>query len=245
VATFLGAHVVPPEHKSRPEDYVTLLIERMIPRVGREKLAQFCDVYCDRGAFTVEQARRILAAGRAAGLEPRLHANQLADIGAAELAVEVRAASADHLEHLTPAQIAALAKSAVTCTLLPGCCFHLGLREYAPARALIDAGAVVALATDFNPGTSPTLSMPMVLSLACTQMRMTPAEAVAAATLNAAWSLRRADRVGSLEAGKQADVAFFDAEDYREIPYFFGVNRVAATMKRGRIVCGALAKPFA
>jgi imidazolonepropionase len=236
IPTFMGAHVVPPEYKKRPDAYVELLTKKLIPRVTREGLAEFCDVFCDRGAFTVEQARRILTAGRACGLIPRVHANQLANFGAAELAIELHAASADHLEQLNERQIRALARSNVTCTLLPGCSFHLGLPHYAPARKIIDAGAIVALATDFNPGTSPTLNMQMVLSLACTQMRMTPAEAIAGATINAAYSLRRADRIGSIEVGKYADLAVFDVSDYREIPYYFGVNLCRATMKRGAII---------
>ena len=236
VATFLGAHVVPPEFRRRPDAYVDLLVRRMIPAVALAGLAEFCDVFCDRGAFSVAQARRILTAGRACGLVPRLHAEQLAHTGAARLAVELSAASADHLEKVTASDIHALAASDVVATLLPGCCFHLGLGRYAPARKLIDAGAAVALATDFNPGTSPTLNMQMVLSLACTQMRMTPAEAVAAATINAAYSLRRQDRTGSIEVGKYADLAVFDLADYREIPYYFGVNHCWLTLKRGEIV---------
>jgi imidazolonepropionase len=235
-ATFLGAHVVPKEYRSRPAVYVELLARKWIPAVATAGLAEFCDVFCDRGAFTVVQARRLLLAGRACGLVPRIHAEQLARTGAARLAIEVEAASADHLEKIDRSDIRALALSNVVCTMLPGCCFHLGLREYAPARELIDAGAIVALATDFNPGTSPTLSMPMILSLACTQMRMTPAEAIAAATINPAYSLRRHDRVGSIEVGKYADLAAFDVADYREIPYYFGVNLCSLTMKRGAIV---------
>jgi len=236
VPTFLGAHVVPPEFRKRPDAYVELLARKLIPQVAREGLAEFCDVFCDRGAFTTEQARRILVAGRACGLVPRIHAEQLARTGAARLAIELHAASADHLEKLSAGDIRALGKSDVACTLLPGCCFHLGLKQYAPGRALIEAGAIVALASDFNPGTSPTLSMQMVMSLACTQMRMTPAEAIAAATINAAYALRRHDRIGSLEAGKQADIAVFDVEDYREIPYYFGVNHCWMTLKRGKII---------
>jgi imidazolonepropionase len=215
-----------------------LLIHKVIPVVAAEG-AEFCDVFCDRGAFTVAQARRILTAARVCGLAPRIHAEQIAHTGAARLAVELHAASADHLEKVNAADIRALAASDVTCTLLPGCCFHLGLTHYAPARKLIDAGAIVALATDFNPGTSPTLNMQMVLSLACTQMRMTPAEAIAAATINAAHSLRRADRIGSLEVGKFADIAVFEVEDYREIPYYFGVNHCRLTLKRGTALHGA------
>lgn len=238
VSTFLGAHVPPPGFRKRPDDYVELLINKMIPRVAAEGLAEYCDVFCDRGAFTVAQSRRILTAARACGMKLRLHAEQLARTGAARLAVELHAASADHLEKISAADIRALAKSDVTCTLLPGCCFHLGLREYAPARKLIEAGAIVALATDFNPGTSPTLSMPMVLSLACTQMRMSPAEAITAATINAAHALGRAAHIGSLEVGKFADVAVFDLDDYREIPYYFGVNHCWLTVKRGEVVFG-------
>jgi len=234
--TFLGAHVVPQEFRARPEKYVDLLVERWIPTVAITGLAEFCDVFCDRGAFTVAQSRRILMAGRAGGLVPRIHAEQLANTGASRLAIEVSAASADHLEKLNANDIRALGLSNVVCTLLPGCCFHLGLDHYAPARQLIEAGAILGLATDFNPGTSPTLSMPMILSLACTQMRMTPAEAITAATINPAYSLRVHDRVGSIEVGKFADLAAFDVADYREIPYYFGVNLCSMTMKRGAII---------
>ncbi|MGA8142375.1 MAG: imidazolonepropionase [Candidatus Acidiferrales bacterium] len=235
-STFLGAHVVPPEYKGRADAYVDLLAKKWIPNVAMAGLAEFCDVFCDRGAFTVPQARRILMAGRACGLVPRLHAEQLARIGAARLAIEMQAASADHLEKIDAGDIHALAVSNVVCTLLPGCCFHLGLARYGPARGLIDAGAILGVATDFNPGTSPTVSMPMILSLACTQMRMTPAEAISAATINPAYSLRQHDRVGSLEVGKYADIAAFDVADYREIPYYFGVNLCSLTMKRGTVI---------
>jgi imidazolonepropionase len=234
--TFLGAHVVPPEFRQRPDAFVDLLVKRWIPAVATAGLADFCDVFCDRGAFTVAQSRRILAAGRACGLVPRIHAEQLAHTGAARLAIEVSAASADHLEKIDAGDIRALSLSNVACTLLPGCGFHLGTGRYAPARKLIEAGAIVALATDFNPGTSPTLSMPMILSLACSQMRVTPAEAISAATINPAYSLRQQDRVGSLEAGKYADLASFDVASYREIPYYFGMNLCNLTMKRGVVI---------
>ena len=193
-------------------------------------------MFCERGAFTLSESRRVLEAGQAHGLTPRMHAEQLSNTGATELGVELGAASCDHLEYLTPAGIRAISKSDTVAALLPGCDFHLGLKQYAAARALIETGAIVALATDFNPGTSPTLSMPMVLSLACTQLRMTPAEAIAAATVNAAHSLRRGERIGSIEDGKQADLAVFEVADYREIPYYFGVNNCWMTMKRGEIV---------
>ena len=236
VRTFLGAHVVPPEFRRRPDAFVDLLVKRWIPAVATTGLAEFCDVFCDRGAFTVTQARRVLAAGRACGLVPRIHAEQLAHTGAARLAIELTAASADHLEKIDANDIRALALSNVVCTLLPGCGFHLGTGCYAPARKLIDEGAIVALASDFNPGTSPTLSMPMILSLACSQMHVSPAEAISAATINPAYSLRQQDRIGSLEVGKYADLAAFDVASYREIPYYFGMNLCSLTMKRGIVI---------
>lgn len=239
VSTFLGAHVVPAEFRRKPrgaERYIAVLLEQMLPEVVSKKLAEFCDVFCDRGAFTREQSRKILSAAQQQGLGARLHAEQLSRTGATQLGVELGAASCDHLEQVNSADIRLLAKSETVATLLPGCDFHLGSKNYAPARALIEAGAVVALATDYNPGTSPTVSMPMILSLACTQLRMSPAEAIAAATINAAYALRRERRLGSLEAGKQADLAVFEVEDYREIPYYFGMQRCWMTMKGGEIV---------
>jgi imidazolonepropionase len=239
VSTFLGAHVVPAEYRKKPdgaEKYVALLIQNLIPEVAAEKLAEFCDVFCDRGAFSRSDSKRILEAGKQHGLAPRIHAEQLTRTGGAQLAVQLGAASCDHLEKINKADVAALAKSNTVATLLPGCDFHLGLKQYAPARALIDSGAIVGLATDYNPGTSPTLSMPMVLSLACSQLRMSPSEAITAATVNAAYSLRRATQIGSLEVGKQADIAVFDVDDYREIPYYFGVNKCWMTLKKGQTV---------
>ena len=239
VSTFLGAHVVPAEYRNIPdgaERYVQLLLEQMLPEVVNERLAEFCDVFCDRGAFTKAQSSQILTEGKLHGLTPRIHAEQLARTGATQLAVGLDAASCDHLEQVNAADIRALAKSQTAATLLPGCDFHLGWKQYAPARKLIDAGAIVSLATDYNPGTSPTVSMPMVLSLACTQLRMTPAEAIAAATINAAYALRRHHKLGSLEVGKQADLAVFEVEDYREIPYDFGMQRCWMTMKAGEII---------
>jgi len=243
VSTFLGAHVVPAEYRSvadGAERYAALLIDQLMPEVAGHKLAEFCDVFCDRGAFSRQQSKHILEAGKRSGLAPRLHAEQLTRTGATQLAVQLGAASCDHLEQVNRADIQALAKSKTVGTLLPGCDFHLGLKQYAPARALIEAGAIVALATDYNPGTSPTLSMPMILSLACTQLRMTPAEAIAAATVNAAYALRREKQIGSLEAGKLADITVFEVDDYREIPYYFGVNKCWMTIKRGQIVSGAV-----
>jgi imidazolonepropionase len=237
VSTFLGAHVLPAEYRSKADgarQYVALLTERLIPELAAGKLAEFCDVFCDRGAFSRKDSKIILEAGKKHGLLPRIHAEQLTRTGAAQLAVQLGAASCDHLEQVSKADVRALAESKTVATLLPGCDFHLGSKRYAPARALINAGAIVAVATDYNPGTSPTLSMPMVLSLACTQLRMTPAEAIVAATINAAYSLRRDRQIGSLEVGKQADIVAFDVEDYREIPYYFGMNKCWMTLKKGQ-----------
>jgi imidazolonepropionase len=239
VSTFLGAHVIPGEFRTRPsggKDYVSLLIAKLLPEIAAQRLAEFCDVFCERGAFNLAQSKQILEAGKCYGLRPRIHAEQLSRTGATQLAVKLGAASCDHLEKINRADIRALAKSKTVATLLPGCDFHLGLKQYAPARDLIDAGAIVALATDYNPGTSPTVSMPMILSLACTQLRMTPAEAITAASINSAYSLGREKQIGSLEVGKLADISIFDVADYREVPYYFGMNLCHATIKRGHIV---------
>ena len=239
VSTSLGAHVVPAEFRGKSggtRRYVELLTEELIPEVAENGLAEFCDVFCERGAFSVGDSRRVLEAGKKRGLVPRVHAEQLSNTGATQMGIAMNAASCDHLEYLKAADIRALGKSRTAAMLLPGCDFHLGLERYAPARELIDAGALVALATDFNPGTSPTLSMPMILSLACSRLRMTPAEAIAAATINAAFSLGRDQKIGSIEVGKQADLGVFEVADYREIPYYFGVNTCWMTMKRGEIV---------
>jgi imidazolonepropionase len=247
VSTFLGAHAVPAEYQGKTggaERYIQLMEQNMLPEIGENRLAEFCDVFCDRGAFSVEQSKRVLQAGRQWGLAPRMHAEQLSRTGAARLAILMRAASCDHLEQVNKGDIQALGKSETVATLLPGCDFHLGLKQYAPARALIEAGTIVALATDYNPGTSPTLNMPMILSLACTQLRMTPAEAIAAATINGAYALRREKTIGSLEVGKQADIAVFEVADYREIPYYFGVNHCWMTVKRGRVIHAAEQVPI-
>ena len=243
VPTLLAAHAVPPEYRGGANGgvgaYVDLVCERLIPEVSRRQLAEFVDCFCETIAFRLEDCRRVLTTGLRHGLAPRIHAEQLGRTGAARLAIELNAASADHLDHLTMQDLRALARSNVVATLVPGANFHLGLMSYARGRQLIDAGAAVALATDFNPGTSPTLNMQFVLALACDAMRFTPAEAISAATINAAYSLRRHRWCGSIEPGKQADLAVMAVDDYRKIPYYFGVNHCVLTVKRGRVIRGS------
>jgi imidazolonepropionase len=243
VPTFLGAHAVPEEFANSREEYVRNIVEVMIPRVVQEGLAQFCDVFCEEGHFTVDEARAILLAARNAGLGLRIHADKLGHSGGAKLAAELRASSADHLQWISDSDIEALKNAGTVATLLPGAAFNLGMMQYAPARKLIAAGVPVALATDFNPGSCFTMNMQLILAFACTQMRMTPAEAITAATINSAYSLGLADRLGTLEEGKQADIVLMDVPDYRELPYFFGVNHCVVTIKKGNIVINRLEQP--
>jgi imidazolonepropionase len=231
VPTFLGAHAVPRD--SSAGEYVDLVINEMLPRVAKEKLAEFCDVFCERGYFDVEQSRKILSAAKKLGLKLRGHVDQLTNSGGAKLMAELGAATADHLEKTDEQGIAALKTANVQPVLLPGSAYALGSTSYPRAREIIEAGLPVVLATDFNPGSSPTPSMSMVLSLACTQMKMSPAEAITASTINAAYSLSR-DDIGSLEAGKLANVAVFDCEDYRELAYWFGFPQAHAVFVRGK-----------
>lgn len=235
VPTFLGAHEIPPEYQSRKAAYIDLLVDKMIPAVAKHQLAEFCDCFVEPDLFSIAEAERIGGAALQHGLGIKLHADQITRSGATQLGVRLGAVSVDHLEQIQFEDIQALATSQTVATLLPGSVFHLGLQRYPPARALIDAKVRVALATDFNPGSSPTLNMQMVLSLACAQMRMTPAEAIVAATINGAHAVRRAERLGSLEPGKQADLCIMDVEDYRQIPYFFGMNHCRMTIKKGAI----------
>jgi imidazolonepropionase len=234
VPTFLGAHEVPDEYRGRRGDYLDLVVNEMLPRIAAEHLAEYCDAFCEEGVFTVEETRRVLEAARKHGLGLRLHADQLSNSGGARLAAELHAATADHLEQTDAAGIAALVKAGVQPVLLPGSVFALGLHRYPAARAMIDAGLAVVLATDFNPGSSPTPSMPLILFLACTQMKMTPVEAIAAATINAAHSLGRGASIGSLEPGKLADFVIYNCTDYREIIYWVGAPTVAEVWIGGR-----------
>ena len=234
VSTFLGAHAVPPEFS--PDEYVDVVINQMLPRVASERLAEFCDVFCERGYFDIDQSRKILSAAQNLGLKLRGHVDQLTNSGGAKLMAEMGATTADHLEQTDEQGIAALKKANVQPVLLPGSVYALGSSRYPRAREMIEAGLSVVLATDFNPGSSPTPSMPMILSLACTQMKMSPAEAITASTVNAAYSLNRGDKIGSLEPGKLANFVIFDCEDYRDLAYWFGVPQTRAVYVRGDCV---------
>ncbi len=232
VPTFLGAHAVPPEYRGRSQQYVDLVCNEMMPAIAKRKLAQFVDVFCDRGAFSAAEAAQIFTAAERHGLAVRAHVGQLSETRLSPL-LRFQPASLDHMDHVNDADLPALARSDTIATFVPGANCFLGLSKYPNARRFVESGVAVALATDYNPGSSPTLSMPMAMSLACTQMKMSPAEAIAAATINGAWALRVADRKGSIEPGKDADVAVFDVSDYREIPYWFGANRCALTIMNG------------
>jgi imidazolonepropionase len=232
VATFLGAHTVPPEFRGRAREYVEIVCEKMMPAVAKRKLASFADVFCDRGAFSADEAQQIFRSARKNGVALRAHMGQLSETRLDPF-LQFDPASLDHMDYVNDADLPALARSNTVATLVPGANYFLGLSRYANARKFIEAGVAVALATDYNPGSSPTLSMPMAMSLACTHMRMTPAEAIAAATINGAWALRIAERKGSIEAGKDADLAVFEVKDYREIPYWFGADHCALAVLSG------------
>jgi imidazolonepropionase len=235
VTTLLGAHVVPQEFQGRSQKYVEAVCIEMIPQAARRRLAQFVDVFCDQGAFSVKEAEAIFEAATQHGLSVRAHMGQLSETPFGAL-LEFNPASLDHMDHVSEEDIALLARRETVATFVPGANYFLGLSRYPAARKFIQAGVPVALATDYNPGSSPTASMPFVMSLACTHMKMSPAEAVAAATINGACALRVQDRKGSIEAGKDADLAIFEVKDYREIPYWFASNRCALTVLNGALV---------
>jgi imidazolonepropionase len=236
VPTWLGAHEIPLEYRGRKDrsEYVRYLIDEILPVVTGEHLAVFADVFCEPGVFTLDETREILDASRRAGLGIKLHADELEPHGAAELAAELGAVSADHLAAVSSAGISALAASRTVATLLPGTMLFLGKDRHAPARALIDGGAAVALATDFNPGTSPTVNFPLILTLGVSQLRMSVAEVFIAATVNGAAALGLSDRVGQLAPGYSADIALWDVSDIREIPYWYGDRRCMGTWVKGK-----------
>jgi imidazolonepropionase len=236
ISTLLGAHVVPKEFQGCSQKYVEAVCKEMVPQAAKRKLAQFVDVFCDQGAFTATETEQIFEAAKQHGLSVRAHIGQLTETQLRPF-LRFKPASFDHMDHVNEDDIAQLAKNDTVATLLPGANYFLGLKEYPKARKLIDAGVPVALATDYNPGTSPTLSMPMAMSLACTHMKMSPAEAIAAGTINGAWALRVADRKGTIEPGKDADLGVFAVSDYREIPYWFASNRCWMTVMSGTVVC--------
>jgi imidazolonepropionase len=234
VPTLLGAHVVPKEFQGCSQKYVESVCLEMIPQASKRKLAQFVDVFCDKGAFTPEETEQVFRAAKAHGLNVRAHMGQLSETKLAPF-LQFDPVSFDHMDYVSEDDVAQLVRHNTVATLVPGANYFLGLKTYPDARRFIEAGVPVALATDYNPGTSPTLSMPMAMSLACTHMKMSPAEAIAAATINGAWALRLADRKGSIEPGKDADFAVFAVDDYREIPYWFGANHCSLTVMNGVI----------
>lgn len=235
VPTFLGAHAVPDEYLGKEDEYVDLVIEEMIPFVAKRDLARFCDVFCEEGFFTREQARRILLEGKKHGLIPKIHADEFTSCGGAELASEVGAVSADHLLRVSKTGIQKMADSGLVAVLLPATVFSLMKHEYAPARQIIDAGVPVALATDLNPNCY-SENMQFVIQLACFYMKMTPAEALTAATINAAYAIGKGDKIGSIEVGKQADIVILDCPSHKFIPYHFGVNLVKTVVKKGVVI---------
>jgi len=233
VPTFLGAHAFPAEFRENHAGYISLIIDEMLPAIAQEKVAEYCDIFCEQNYFDVADSGHILTSAKQLGLKLRMHADQLTNGGGAKLAAELGAITADHLEQTAADGISALAKAGVQPVLLPGSVYALGSKKYPDARRMIDAGLAVVLATDFNPGSSPSASMPMMLSLAVTQMRMTPTEAIIAATINAAASLDRVDTIGSLEQGKLANFVIYDCDDYRELAYWFGISLIRDVFVQG------------
>lgn len=235
VSTFLGAHAIPEEFKLYRRDYIRVLTEEMIPQVAKKKLAEFCDVFCENGYFSVEESKKILEIGKNFGLRPKVHADELGNTGGSQVAADVGAVSADHLVYAIDDDIEKMKKSGVMAVLLPGTSFFLNSR-YAPARKMIENGLPLALATDFNPGSSMTESMQMVMSLACLNLKMTPAEVLTASTTNSAYAISRGEQIGSLEPNKKADIVIWEVANFKEIPYHYGVNLVQTVIKNGKVI---------
>jgi imidazolonepropionase len=236
VPTFMGAHAVPEEYRGRSAEYVELVIREMLPEVKRQGLAEFCDVFCEHGVFSVKESRRILTAAREWGFGLKLHADEIEPMGGAQLAGELGCISAEHLLAATDEGLTAMRRAGVVAVCLPATSFNLGLKTHARARTMIEMGVPVALSTDYNPGSSPTESLQLVMTLGCLNLGMTPEEVMTAMTINAAHAIGRADTIGSLEVGKQADLVIFDAPNLAYLPYHFGVNHVNAVIKKGRVV---------
>jgi len=236
VPTFLGAHTLPKEFSNHRTRYVDLLTEEMIPEVAHEGVAEFCDVFCEEKAFTLEESKKILETGKRYGLKPKIHADQLSPGGGAELAAEVGAFSADHLEYVSQVGIKNMAEKGVTAVLLPGASFFLSMKKYPPAREMIQKGVMISIATDFNPGSSMTESLPLIMTMGCTMFKMTPKEVIQATTIHAAKSMGRQNEMGSLEVGKQADILLLDIPNYRYLPYHFGVDHTECVVKKGEVV---------
>ena len=236
VPTFLGAHTIPREFRDARTRYIDLLTKEMIPRVAQERLAEFCDVFCEEKAFTLEESKKILETGKGYGLKPKIHADQLSPGGGAELAAEVNAFSADHLEHVSQTGIERMAEKGVTAVLLPGASFFLSMKKLPPAREMIQKGVYVSLATDLNPGSSMTESLPLMMTMGCTMYKMVPKEVIQGTTIHAARSMGRENEIGSLEVGKQADILLLAIPNYRYLPYHFGVDHVTCVIKKGKVV---------
>ena len=235
VSTFLGAHAIPLEYKDKPDDYVELIISDMIPKIVKEGLAEFCDVFCEKGIFSIEQSRKILKTALRYGLKPQIHIDEIVDTNGALLAAELKAIQTGHLLKSNDNGLKAMAEAGVIATLLPGTPFCLMLKEYAPARKMIELEIPIALATDLNPNCW-TESMQMIITLACYNMKLSPAEALTAATINSACAIDRQDEIGSIEVGKKADIVIFDVPNYNFLPYQFGVNLVSKVIKNGKIL---------
>ncbi len=233
VPTFLGAHAIPPEYKGRPKEYIELIINDVLPKIGGR--AKFCDIFCEEGVFDLEDSRKLLGAAEKEGLRPKIHSDEIVNLGGSSLAAEIGAISADHLYSTSQEDMNKMAEAGVIGVMLPPTPYSLMQKEYPPARKFIDSGVAVAIATDFNPNAW-TQSMPFAISLACYNMKMTPPEAITASTINAAWAVDMQDRVGSLEVGKQADIAIIGAPNYAHIPYRFGTNPVLCTIKKGSVI---------
>ncbi|MCK5878263.1 MAG: imidazolonepropionase [Holophagae bacterium] len=235
-ATFLGAHEVPPEFRNRKEDYIKLLCEEMLPAVKEQGIAEYCDIFCETGVFDIDESRKILSRAKDLGFKLRVHADELTPLGGAELAAELGAASADHLVHVTTAGIDKMVNAGVVFDMLPGTTFFLMSDHFAPAMDILAANGILALSTDFNPGSSYTHSMPMAITIACLKMGLTIEQSINAATINGAYSLGLQDVTGSIHPGKQADLIFMDAPSYKFLVYNFGVNRVRSVMKKGTFI---------